>query len=377
MSFKEIFERYRNNTASDEELALVEEELEKYKLITEYLDEDWDVTPVMLTDEAPLQDMKKIRKNMRKRNALIVTTSIVLCMVIFLTSWLIVIPTMERHYWNPEHNNTGVAYSTDLEAMLAVYAELVTPDTGIGKVTSSKTGFATYDLNIQYWQYKVNGNDRLYTKANIVKGELELPAGFLNTVPVNIFTRGTYPYITENLHYTSSYKLLELPEYVTITAAVSFKEDMSMEELIQFEDSLLDGYINWVGIRNSAVDVQLVPLCGFMPNQSGYVRDELNTTYPCLEIKGLERTADNFEEHFKSMLRFMDDQYNLGTCLELSGKSNDKSYYREVLEYVEANGIYSYGCYVTATPETFAQILSKKFSPVEQIWIQDSALNID
>ncbi len=373
MTFKEAFEHYRIGTASAEERTLVEEEIEKARLITEYLDEDWNIPT--LTDEAPIQDMKLVRRNIRKRNVLIVLTSIVLCMAIFLTSWLVIIPTLEKHYWNPKANNAGVTYSTDLEAMLAVYAELICPNTGIGKVSSTKTGFATYDLSIQHW--KLNGNyvDNLYANATLEKGELKLPDGLLETVPTNIFTRATYPFYSEDTHSPSIYELMQLPDYVTITATVSFEYDMSIEEVLAFDNTLVDGRIGWVGIRNSPTDVQLQPLCGFIPHQSGSVRDELNDTYPALEIKGMQKTAANWEDHFTSMLRFLDGQYNNGTCIKLHGTSSSQSYYKEVLDYVEANGIYSYGCYVTGTPETFVKLL--KTPAVEQIWIQDSWLNIN
>ena len=39
MKFQELLDRYKNNTATDEEIALVEEELEKNELINDYLSE--------------------------------------------------------------------------------------------------------------------------------------------------------------------------------------------------------------------------------------------------------------------------------------------------------------------------------------------------
>ena len=39
MKFHELLERYKNNTATEEEIRLVEEELEKNELINDYLSE--------------------------------------------------------------------------------------------------------------------------------------------------------------------------------------------------------------------------------------------------------------------------------------------------------------------------------------------------
>lgn len=373
MSFKEIFERYRNNTATNEERAMIDEEIEKHRLITEYLDEDWDI-PVAPIDDTPLKDMKKVRKNIRKRNILIVLTSIVLCMAIFLTSWLVIIPAIEKQYWNPNANTAGFAYSTDLKAMLSAYSELTCYKTNIEDISVTKTGFATYDLTIHHWNQ--SSSNSLFAKATLEKGELILPDGLLSGVPINIFTRASYPFYNENLIFPDRVELSRIPQYITITAAVSFKHDMTMEDLINFNNSLANGHVTWVGIRNSPMNIQRVPLCGFKMTKSGAILDKENSAYPYLDLPYNVTDPQILENHFTSMLQFLDDQYNSGTGIKLRGnESSNSSYYKEVLDYIKANGVYTYGCYITGTPNTFFQLLGHE--AVEQIWIQDSWLTVN
>ena len=74
MTFKEAMERYRAGTASAEEKQLVEAELEKHGLIAEYLDEQWDETAALSTP--PAEEMRRVRKSLRRRNGIVVITSI-------------------------------------------------------------------------------------------------------------------------------------------------------------------------------------------------------------------------------------------------------------------------------------------------------------
>ena len=66
MTFKEAMEHYRAGTATEEQRQLVEEELEKSKLIAEYLDAQWEEEAII--PAAPEEEMKQVRKRLRKRN---------------------------------------------------------------------------------------------------------------------------------------------------------------------------------------------------------------------------------------------------------------------------------------------------------------------
>ena len=367
MTFREAMEHYRAGTATEEERQMVEQELEKSQLIAEYQDSQWEEESVV--PDAPAEEMKKVKRSLRRRNILIVLTSLVLVAALLLVTVYIGIPAAETLYWNPATTSYGTPHSTDLELMLAAYAELFCPDINIASATETKTGFATYDISIQYWN-TYRGGDSLFVSGAIEKGELNLPTGLLRQCPVNIFDRATYPFYAdeESRQQTVYDKLSVLPEYVTVVAAVSFPEDKSMEEVFEFQDSLMDGQVGWTAIRTSPLDEQMLPLCGMDISQSGTVRTEVNEYYPCLDVKGVEATAENLETHFKSLLKFSADQAEAGTGIPKS-YYHDQCYYTQVLEYVEENGIYSYGCYVSGTPETFLALIES--GAVSQVWIED------
>lgn len=367
MTFREAMEHYRAGTASEEERLLVEQELEKSQLISEYLDSQWGEEPLVPT--ASPEELNQVRISLRKRNTRLVLTSLVLTAALLLGIFFVGIPAVEALYWDPTQSSYSNPYVTDLELMLAAYTELFCPDINISNVTASKTGFAAYDISIQYWN-SYRGGDSSFASATIEKGELTLPTGFLDYCGVNIFDRATYPFYPENeVHQQAVYdKLSELPEYVTVVAAVSFPEDKSISEVLTFQDSLIDGHVGWAAIRNGPLEEQRLPLCGMNISSWGSIREGANEIYPCLDCKAAEKTPENLETHFKSLLRFSAGQAENGTGIPEEYR-RDQCFYNDVLTYVEENGIYSYGCYVSGTPETFLALLES--GAVSQVWIQD------
>ena len=370
MTFKEAMEHYRAGTATEEQRQLVEEELEKSKLIAEYLDAQWEEEAII--PAGSVEEMKQVRKSLRKRNVLIVLTSLVLVAALALATVYIGIPAAESRYWDPAQNSYGMAYCEDLELMLAAYTELFCPDVNLVSVTSDRTGFARYDITIQYWDAH-KGGDSLYAFGTIDKGVLDIPQGVLRHCSVNIFDRATYPFYPagENWKENVTKKLEQLPEYVTVTAAVSFPEDKSMEELLAFHDSLKNGSVGWVGIRTAPGTEQLLPLCGMNPFSGGVVRSEINAHYPSFDLTADSIAPEKLSAHFQALLKFSADQATAGTGID-ERYTIHESYYTQALDYVTENGVYSYGCYVSASPAAIlALIESGAVSSVhiEDIWI--------
>ena len=370
MTFKEAMEHYRAGTATPEERQLVEEELEKSKLIAEYLDAQWE--DEVSVPVAPVEEMKQVRKSLRKRNVLIVLTSLVLVAALALATVYIGIPAAESRYWDPAQNSYSMTHYNDLELMLAAYTELFCPGINLIGATSSKTGFAKYDITLQYWD-AYQGGDNLYAFGTIDKGVLSIPQGVLRHCTINIFDRATYPFypVGENWKENVTKKLEQMPEYVTVTAAVSFPEDKSMEELLEFRSSLEQIFVGWVGIRTAPESEQLLPLCGINPFAGGVIRSQINEHYPCFDLKGDYYTPESLTAHFQSLLQLSADQVAAGTGID-ERYTIHESIYSQVLDYVAEHGVYSYGCYVSASPAAIlALIESGAVSSVhiEDIWI--------
>lgn len=370
MTFKKAMEHYRAGTATQEERQLVEEELEKSKLIAEYWDTQWEEEAPI--PAAPVEEMKQVRKNLRRRNALIVLTSLVLAAALLLGTIYLGIPAAESRYWNPSKNSYNMTYCDDLELMLAAYTELFCTDINLVSVASDQSGFARYDITIQYWDAN-RGGDSHFAFGTIDKGVLDIPQGVLRHCPINIFDRATYPYYPapENWKKNITEKLKQLPEYMTVTAAISFPKDKSMADLMAFRDSMENGSIGWIGIRTAPETEQLLPLCGMNPFSGGVVRSEINSHYPYFDMTAESITPEKLETHFQALLQFSADQVAAGTGID-ERYTIHESYYTQALDYVTENGVYSYGCYVSASPAAIlALIESGKVSLVniEDIWI--------
>ena len=89
------------------------------------------------------KELKKIRKSLRKRNAFIVLTSLVLAAVLLLGTVQYAIPALERRYWDPRTVSYGTERGTDLDMVLAAYSDLFCPTTLFQGTQVSHTGFAS------------------------------------------------------------------------------------------------------------------------------------------------------------------------------------------------------------------------------------------
>lgn len=332
---------------------------------------DWEGLP-LLPDSS--EELKLIRRNMRRRNARIVLLSLTLAAGLLLGIIFIAIPAVEKLFWNPEANTHSIDYTNDLGLTMIAYSELFTPSQTVSSVSSERTGVASYSLSVQmYDNYGLH--DINYRTAALKRGLLEFAPGFWDYQSVNTFERASYPEYDMGAEFEQRTResLTKLPDYVSIRALVSFPEDLSMEELIAFRDTLDDGYIEWVGVRNSPEDTQCYPLCGMKPFMGGIVWNQVNDIYPCFDIKGVDIKAENLETHFKSLLKLSLDQYNAGTGIEV-GYNHYDNYYQGVLEYVEENGVYTYGCYVVGAPQLLLDLLNS--GAASQIWLQDAWIDI-
>lgn len=328
---------------------------------------EWEALPPL--SDSP-DELKQIRKNMRIRSVLIVLTSLVLAAALLTGILFVGIPAAEKMYWNPETNTHDIEYTNDLELTLVAYSELFSPSQTVSNVTSERTGFASYNLSVQMYEnyglYDVN-----YRTATIKHSELVFPPGFWDYESMNTFERASYPTYDMGAEFDQRTRedLEKLPDYVAIRAMVSFPEDLSMEELIVLRDSLEDGYIEWVGIRNSPENTQCYPLCGMKPFMGGLIRDQANEIYPCFDVKSMDNDAENLETHFKSLLQLSLDQFNADTGIDAGD-----NYYQRVLDYVEEKGVYSYGCYVVGPPELFLELMDS--GAASQVWLQDAWIDV-
>ena len=362
MSFSDAFNRFRDGTASPEERALVEEELEKNRLISEYLDEDWNQIP---PPEADQTELRQVRRSLRRQRAVTIMIAVALAAALAAGIFFGALPLWEQQYYNPDVN-TYVQSCSDFDLCLMAYTELFHPGYVYNHTLITKTGLGRYQLDLNRYGY-CSGESEYFTAA-LDRGNLTMPRSFQSDyLPCNIIERASYPVysMTDDHKASIRQQLEELPDYVRVTAAVSFPEDLSMEQLLGLLHTI-DGTLFWAGIRNSPEDSQRYPLCGLDPYGSGILVEGINSFYPYFEQAEGAITGEVLETHFESLLQFLADQTEFPADAGLV--SGD--YYQSVLDYISQAGIRSYGGVVSAAPSELLRLLDK--GVITQAWPIDA-----
>lgn len=369
MTFKEILEKYRNGTATPEEREQVERELEKYEAISEHY-----MSEIALEEEESAKneaEWKKIRRKLKKRNVLL---AVFLFLAVIAASWGSIAINAENYlsklWYNPSEHDFGEKFTTDLELALEVGSELYMPDVRTEAVLSERTGAGRYDLSIQQWDNFEN--ETKYCFGSVDRNQITLNRDFYQYAFANVFENSD-PY-NEGIQTPKEEimaKVGMLPPYVRCKTYVSFGEDVSMEALAEILEKY-DLYAYWAGVRVAEQYRQIYPLTGFNPSGAGYVRMAAEEKYPYYEI-GEHRKEDMgvvFGEHFKSLLRLAMDE-NINGKLNMIGFDGE---YQEILDYVEENGVKTYGFIAPLTSAEMEQLAQEEV--ISGFYIEDLKLQI-
>lgn len=336
---------------------------------------------------APLPDveaeLKRIRRDIRKRNWKIILTSLVLAAALLIGAVKFAIPALESRYWDP-YTSTYIEEVPDLELTMIVYGKLFGQGQLPVNVSITKTGFAAYSIETGFMK-----SDKLYgfswdgsRTATLSKGELSFPSNFWESFERYVFDftqDEDYKYSKDVIRLATK-KLKRLPDYAQVLAIVSFSEDLPLSELMELEQDLMssdyESGVLWAALRTCDPSSGTYPFCGIRVQFTGYQTTRYaelrgaQSPYPYLFESSSSWTADTLEQHITSLLQFSQDQCDKGTGILPEGAGSD--YYQTALDYMSENGINTYGCYVIATPAELLQILSDY--PVYHISLVDAWL---
>lgn len=319
-------------------------------------------------------EIRRIQKTIRRRNWKIVSISVILAAVLLTVSVFGVIPWAESLYWNPAE----MTYKdrTDLEITLHAYTELFTPGYNSLFITSHRTEFASYELQIPLIStatgkpFTVNGS--------LGKNVLRLDELFDGPEGKNyVFEKWRLPSVppTPSEMEVLRERLRELPEYIRLEAKVEFAEDQSMEALLDFREKF-GGDVTWVAVRALELSEEWYPICGMDPFSGGIVYPNIDWDYHCFNLRhdlrfGLTE-AEQLAQHFISLVQYSADQVEKGRGIAPYG---DEGLYADILDYVEENGVKAYGVVVTASPQTLLELLDSEV--VYDITLIDGWIDID
>jgi hypothetical protein len=363
MNFKEAFEHYRAGTATPEETDAVELELEKNRLISEYLADEFPVD--FAVGESPADELKNVRKSIRRRSRNIVITAVAIVAALALIFYFAGMPLLKGLYYDPT-THAESPYSNDIDISLSAYTELHFPGYYHNSSLIENTGAGIYKMTLIRGSLTTGKSE--YFPATLDKNILTMPQEFNpRTFPVNFFARATYPIYNLDDEPKTKYEkgLSELPDYLDVSAAVSLSEDLTMDQLADLKNGSKLNFL-WAGIRNAPEGIQRLPLCGMELTGTGPIYDKINASYPAFELSMLPNkkalSAADYENHFTSLLRYVTDHPAFLNALDAS----DMAYYRSVLGYITENGVKTYGVLVVGSA---ADILAlKNTGVVSQIW---------
>lgn len=334
----------------------------------------------------PQMELKNIRRNLRKRNWKTIAISLALVSALLLGTVKVVIPAAEGLFWKPKYISSElVGEYSDLYVTMNTYASLFCPGMNVIDVDFTHTGFATYSVCVEYSTPSNRGHSD-YNYLTLEKSELNIPSGYWETVPPNRLGSTMHP---ENREYWTQL-LTQLPEYVQVSAYISFSEDITMQQYEQFRWALIEdntetinntGYY-WAAIRcmEPTEANASAPKCGL--GVYSCVLQEMNLEYPCFNGtlypketlgypvgSGIEGKIQ--ETQFVSLLQYSADMCRQGRGIQVPGYPH---YYEDALRYIEKNGVMVYGCFITTTPARLLEIMD--WENISSIYPEDGWLNI-
>jgi hypothetical protein len=393
MSFKDLLDKYNSGNASEEEIKLIEEELDKHEAIEDYLSESYNVGLEKDSVQADTNNETTfIKRGVNKKLCKVILASVFIVFFILFSIKYIVSPVVSMGYYNPSEKTVGKGMN-DLYFDLKAITELNLPGYAVGSVISEKLGFGEYNIyferlnlfnrqrddieakikrNFKVGSYKdFFGSGNSYANSYFAFVDIAQPAD--STQPADVMSE----FIDIQKEKAISH-IKELNSVSYISANMLFKEDLDLEDFQKLKMKYNDKIeFKWLGIRTVGQGKPTYYLSGFNPNysdgsSSGDSADK--NKYPYLQLGDSIRDrssnvgmsedsykrkmVDAYTKHFTSLLRYMSDRGRAVGVLEYNTLKVD--YYKNALNYVEKNGLNIYGMLVYGEARELLEFISNE-----------------
>ncbi|MCC5895199.1 MAG: anti sigma factor C-terminal domain-containing protein [Alkalibacterium sp.] len=409
MNFKDLLKRYEEGTATEEEIIIVQNELEKYESLETYFAEQ-------LSDDFIGRDgsegdsfnhsneTKDIQKVVNLRLAKVVATSVLMVIILYVSIFYGVSALVDQRYYDPTQISEYEDQEhpiPDFHFNMQAHISLNMPGYVMNGYTNQEPqGFGEYDLS--YSLRNVYANNEQVHLLNLVRGSFTYGIdGIYGTDSrFNIFNgfEKIQNHSTEDLSEGGLEIREEMARQQTditldylnglnplsyISMSIVFNEDLTMEELnnLSRENEELD--FKWAGIRTTEPGTNwredhYMHLIGFNPDYNdepgGNMRPDPEK-YPLFNLNeyfeltpsSVDVFPEAYETHFKSRLAYLRDQEEFVELVEASPSKVD--FYNTALEYVEEKGVKTYGVRVYGTAEMFIESIEN--IPYDTIYIND------
>jgi phage gp37-like protein len=360
MSFKDSFDRYKNGNATEEERRFVEEEIDKNILITEYLEEKSAFKDYMETEivDAPETEFIDVKRSLRRRNGKLVALSVCVVLCFTLLYHFVFIPLGSLLFYNPSsyvtiHDDSmgeTVQINTLADAAISFY-ELHHPSLRVGGAYTQRTGLGTYEAEL-YGQSYFGGSSTINRAIRYGKVNEDLVSWSVlrnASIPYEIFSED------ENRHrkYDEEWqavtdKLKELPQGVNVEISLTFDRELTAEEMSELINRYPLIHISWAGVETGVNDTWLCS--GFDPFYVMESDEKID--------------AKRLKEHFLALIQTQIDHSDFTKML--NQRYIQPSYYKEVKNYVESNGLKVYGLVLSGSAKEILGMLDQE----NVIWAQ-------
>ena len=355
MKFEELLKKYQDGTATPEERAAVEEELEKVRLIEEYLAaED---TPLPLPEISVAGEVKAVQRTITRRTRRTAAAVVAGVLAVMLLLQYVLLPLLNRRIYDREDYEVSEGFS-EYRMTMDVFTQLFLPQYdfyGCGKETS---GFGRWTLKNTFWGLP----------GQYVAADFTVTCGFLNTESENFWR--LFPAVNlfdQDISHAGDDALARLDDSISVSGAVSFTENLTLEEVLAFRQQA----------RALGVDVIAAAISRqtghtmFLRLEGGVIgwSDSVNKDYPHLYL-GYIKPDDSevLQQHLISQLQYMADHSSI------SRKLDPHVNYSSFLKEAKSDEITYCGVWVTGTGAELLSLYDTGI--VSQIWAQEAHISL-
>ncbi|PYG87001.1 sigma factor regulator [Ruminiclostridium sufflavum DSM 19573] len=375
--FRDRLKCYKNGTAAPEEAESLRLEIEKHEAISDFLAEEFNeqLPPMEETDDT--LSAKRISRKASLRLFLTVLLT-VLSMAILTVA---LIGGCNLYFYNP---NKGIqpTYGGDGQLLvdMIAFTELHSPGYSTYWAKAWRDGPGSYQVRIRQ-QNVFLGESENYSE-QVVRGKAlgndrEMPNDYWHFPLMDAFGErqgivasyegetGERIFPSEKDWSEDLQALAQLPDSCRAAVYVTFSKDLTLEQFSNL-------YKKWTGKLDflyAAVvsdDKYMASTIGFAPDSAGTILEKNipdEKEYPYFQLFQASDAEANqatlWAKHFDSLLRYMSGRGEfLNTMASVNGIGDD--YYREVLSYVNENGVKIYGVLLTGNVKSVQAFLAQE-----------------
>ncbi len=375
MTFRELLEKYKDGTLIEEERLLVEQELEKSEAINDHFADEL-VKTIGLNKERYYEIVeennvdvngkiaREIKRIVNRRLAAVVGASAAFVIAIILFIQYIISPFVSSHYYNPTKKTSGQEYNQDLAYDLKAITEVSMPGYAMDFIYGAEVlGFGEYKLlyrridlftkEEEIIDAKIKKNMRVGTHEKFYPRTYFVFRDFRNDEESDANYESALKFI-KRLTDEDIEHMRKLPQTSYISAWIRFSKDLNMKKLYKTMDEYSNVDFKWIAVRTAEKQGQ--QLMGFLTGlNDGFDSDAIDEEkYPGFHLVDTmmiipsrepyeDSMAKRYEMHFTSLLQYLSDRKEATSALVGDTKNYD---YKSALEYVEENGISTYGALI-------------------------------